>query len=360
MVIRLNEENMKIAVVIGALSGGGAEHFTATFVNDLYEREDIVPYLITAEKKENEYYVNDLINRACVLEDSRNFIKDAAVIKRYANDEKIDVVIGIGIYANICVSLCKLLGIKSKVILSERNDPYHDTISWKSKMLRDLLFRFADGYVFQSNGAKEFYSAKIQKKSVVIHNPVINNLPHKSSINNKEIVAIGRLLPQKNYNLLIESFAEVSRIHPEFTLRIFGVGDLLDDLKSLTKKLHIEDKVHFEGFQKNVHEMIKDSYMYVISSDYEGMSNALMEAMSMGFPVISTDSPPGGARELIVNEENGILTECCNKKMLTKKIIFLIEDEQLRDKISQNAYHINKTHNVDAIVDKWLEFLRKL
>lgn len=351
---------MKIAVVIGLLSGGGAEHFVATFVNNLYEREDIIPYLITAEKKENEYYVNELINRVCILEDNRNFIKDAAVIRRYANNENIDVVIGIGIYSNICLSFCKLLGIKSKVILSERNDPYHDTISWKSKVLRSILFRFADGYVFQTNGAKEFYSAKIQKKSTVIHNPVYSNLPHKSLINNKEIVAIGRLLPQKNYNLLIESFAEVSKIYPDFILRIFGVGDLLEDLILLTKKLNIEDKVHFEGFKKNVHEMIKNSYMYVISSDYEGMSNALMEAMSMGFPVISTDSPPGGARELIVNEDNGILTECCNKEMLTRKIKLLIEDEQLRNKISLNAINIRKTHNVDAIVDKWLEYLNEL
>ena len=323
---------MRIAVVIGALSGGGAEHFTATFVNELYKREGVIPYLITAEKKEDEYYVNDLINRVCILDDNRNFIKDANMIKKYANSNHIDYVIGIGIYANICVSMCKLLGMKSKAVLSERNDPYHDSISWK----------------------------RIQKNSIVIHNPVINKLPCKSSVNNKEIIAIGRLLPQKNYALLIQSFAEISKMYPEFILRIFGVGDLLDDFMNMTKQLGIENKVCFEGFHKNVHELIKDSYMYVITSDYEGMSNALMEAMAMGFPVISTNSPPGGAAELIDDEFNGILTECGNKQMLTEKMKQLIENEQLRDKISQNAYDINNTHNVNVIVDKWLKFLNEL
>lgn len=351
---------MRIAVVIGALSGGGAEHFTATFVNELYKREGVIPYLITAEKKEDEYYVNDLINRVCILDDNRNFIKDANMIKKYANSNHIDYVIGIGIYANICVSMCKLLGMKSKAVLSERNDPYHDSISWKSKMLRNILFRFANGYVFQTNGAKEFYPERIQKNSIVIHNPVINKLPRKSSVNNKEIIAIGRLLPQKNYALLIQSFAEISKMYPEFILRIFGVGDLLDDFMNMTKQLGIENKVCFEGFHKNVHELIKDSYMYVITSDYEGMSNALMEAMAMGFPVISTNSPPGGAAELIDDEFNGILTECGNKQMLTEKMKQLIENDQLRDKISQNAYDINNTHNVNVIVDKWLKFLNEL
>ena len=352
--------DMRIAIVIGALSGGGAEHFTATFVNELYKREGVIPYLITAEKKQDEYYVNELIDRVCILDDNRNFIKDANVIKKYANNNNIDYVIGIGIYANICVSMGKLLGMKSMAVLSERNDPYHDSISWKSKMLRGILFRFANGYVFQSNGAKEFYSKKIQRNSEVIHNPVINKLPHKSSVNNKEIIAIGRLLPQKNYALLIQSFAEISKIYPEFILRIFGVGDLLDDLVIKTKLLGIENKVHFEGFHKNVHELIKDSFMYVITSDYEGMSNALMESMAMGFPVISTNSPPGGAAELIDDEFNGILTECGNKQMLTEKMMMLIENEELRNNISKNAYDINNTHSVNVIVDKWLKFLNEL
>lgn len=119
---------------------------------------------------------------------------------------------------------------------------------------------------------------------------------------------MGRFNPQKNYKLLIDAFAQFSKSYPDYTLEIYGDGALRQTMEKYIAKIGLTEKIILCGFCKNVHERIKDAGMYVMSSDFEGLSNAMLEAMALGLPVISTDHPPGGARAYITSYENGILT----------------------------------------------------
>ena len=344
----------KIALINGSLCGGGAERFTANFANAIEKDSIYNLFLITAEKKEDEYELVKGIKRFCIL--SESFIKDLYTIRKFLIKNKINTAIGIGIYANLL--LCSInFFLKTTIIISERNDPKHDNLSIISKVLRKLLYWRSDKYVFQTEGAKSFYSNSIQKRSVVIHNPVKENLPIKSTLCKKEIIAVGRLMPQKNYPLLINAFTQVSKHYPDYILRIFGKGLLLNELKVMADKLGISNKVIFEGFCTNIHEEIKDSDIFVLSSDFEGMPNSLIEAMAMGFLVISTDCPSGGPSELITNGVNGLLVKTDDVKSLSNAILTLINNEEFKQKIANSAKHLRATHSMDFIISKWKDIL---
>lgn len=351
---------MRIAIVNGSIRHGGAEHFTVTMANTWIKEFPEEVYLITGKEKEGEYSLESGVHRVCALREGNSLsglLQNAKTVSKLSNENNIDVVIGIGIYANICVCLSKI-ATKAKIIISERNDPKHDSISWKSKFLRWLLFRRADGVVFQTKGAQNFYSKKIQKKSVVIHNPIVENLPYRTGDGNKELVAVGRLESQKNYPNLLRAFSSVHAKYPEYVLRIFGQGSKERELKQLAIDLGIINAVKFEGFCLNVHDQIRNSDIYIMASDFEGMPNSLMEAMAMGFPVITTDCPSGGPKELIQNGVNGLLVPIKNSKCLADQIIYLIENPKIKKRLAKNALTIRESHSSEMILNQWMNFMR--
>lgn len=346
---------MKICIMIFSLAGGGAERFATILANGLSEKNDVE--IVYFKECKNEYYLNPRINKSLV--DFSFSLKGIHKVYKYLNRTNYDAYIAIDIIPNLLICLYKLLNPSKKVIISERNAPKETSLNPILKITRNILYSLANKIVFQTEGAKNSYRNKISSKGVVIFNPVRSDLPEKCKNENKEFVSIGRLADQKNYPLLFHAFALVSKKFPEYKLRIFGDGEKKEELMNLCKKLNLEKKVIFEGYIKNVNEKMKYSQIYVMTSLYEGMPNALIEAMGMGFPVICSDCPSGGPRELIVNEVNGLLFKNNNVNELIKCMELLIMDENLRKDIGKKATEIKKDLSINKIIDQW-EFLISL
>ena len=190
----------------------------------------------------------------------------------------------------------------------------------------------------------------------MIPNPVPQNLPEPyQGVRKKRIVSVARLEPQKNHRLLIEAFAEFLKDFPEYELHIFGIGELEEDLKAQVRELQLEDKIIFRGFSANVREEIIDSAMFVLSSDYEGISNSMIEALAMGVPVISTDCPVGGSRAYIENETSGLLVPVGDQAALCNAMKRIVADEKLAKKLSDNAVKIRETYALPKIADRFLK-----
>jgi glycosyltransferase involved in cell wall biosynthesis len=262
------------------------------------------------------------------------------------------------IYANLVVGGINSPAMKTKMIISERNDPRHDHISIKSKILRKLLYHRADFFVFQTKQEQQYYSKSIQKRSVIIHNMLKEDLPYRSQINaKKEIVAVGRFLPQKNYPMLLSAVKMVFEKHPQYILKIYGKGPLEKELKMKVTELGINDHVFFEGFHLDVHECMKDADIFVMSSDFEGLPNALMEAMAMGFPVVTTNCPAGGPEELITDGVNGMLVPVGDSQAMAEKINYLIENKEIKEEMGRKAVGIRETHTSEHICAAWRAIL---
>lgn len=249
--------------------------------------------------------------------------------------------------------LCaKLQGVP--IITSLRINAIFATLVEK---IEKRLLMSCDGIVFQTKEVQARFPKRIIRKSAVIHNMLMDdNLPMADNSNKKkEIVGIGRLSEEKNFRLLIDAFSEIN--YGDYILKIFGEGPLRNDLEEQIKSKHLEDSVFLMGKVDRIVDNIKDSEIFVLSSNNEGMPNALMESMAMGLACIATDVSTGGTRALIDNQRDGIIIPVGNKESLKKALCLLIEDDALRTRISNEAIKIRNKHSKETIIPQWLDFI---
>lgn len=354
---------MKIAFTIGTLSGGGAERVVARLANQLNRNGHKVSIFLIANNKV-EYTVDDNVKVSYVEPSIK--VRGLRYFSRINKYKKLikgfdpDVVISFTAIVNIFV-ISALRHTQYKVIVSERNNPYVDPVNAKTRRKRDKLYESVDGIVFQTEDAKKYFNSKIQDKSIIIANPIDENLP-KAYEGDREnrIVTIGRLEPQKNQKLLIDAFAKVVNKHSEFHLDIYGEGSLRGELCEYISSLGLTDKIFLKGYCKNVLTDIIKSTAFVLSSDYEGMSNALIEAMAIGLPVISTDHPIGGARELIVDGENGLLVSVGDADLLSNAMLQVIDNKDFAYKLTTEAIKVREKLSVTNITKRWESYCKKI
>lgn len=257
--------------------------------------------------------------------------------------------------------LCKRKA--GKVLIgSERGNPYFQYQSPVYKRLVSWLYPKSDGFVFQTEGAREYFGRKLQKKSTVIGNPVsipdeFRQLPEKRV---KEIVSVGRFTPEKNYPLLLKAFQKVAKQADGYVLKIYGKVDENLKLAELSKELGIEEKVFFMGQVDDILAQIRNASVFVLSSMSEGMPNALLEAMAIGLPAVATDCPSGGPRQLISDGENGLLVPNDDVDALAAAILRIIGDEHLSHRLSENALKIADEYSEEKICDQWKTYIDKV
>lgn len=342
----------KIAIISHGASGGGAERVSTILANYLAKKYEVYFYAIHSPGR--EYYIDEKIKyEYCEVSGKYGFermIKRSFKLKKFVEKNKIDILINF-IYLE---GASLLLNNKLKKIYTLRNDPNSFCNKGLPKILRDLIYRNADTIVFQTPDAKAYFGDKIQSHGVIIPNPLKENLPvWNSECHNKEILAVGRLSPQKNFAMLIKAFAEFSKVYPEYKLTICGEGQLKDDLVKLATDLGVVDNISFPGFISNVHERMTKAEIYVSSSDYEGISNSMLEALAIGIPTICTDCPVGGARMFIKTNQNGTLVPVGDDKALSNALIELADNLEKQKKYFIESRKIKEELDVNKICHEW-------
>ncbi len=357
---------MRITLLIGSLTGGGAERVVCHLANYLAKQQHIVEILTVSDKI--SYKPNDNVRVRNMYHESNSKLPKKIIniirlyrFNKYLRKENVDL------YVTFLPELTQLLMrqkvfFKAPVVISERSDPYQYWEKGRNQLcVFKKCFSRGDGYVFQTEEARLYYSTNgiDTRNSIVIPNAINPDFVKEPYIgkHEKEIVSVGRLNIPKNFPLLIRAFAKISEKHQDYILKIYGQGGLLESLKKLTRELGVEKKVEFPGYVNDIPKALQKASLFVLSSHYEGMPNALAEAMSLGLPCISTDCPVGGPRFLINEEENGILVPVDDDDALADAIERVLNNEDLKEKLGKNARHISERLSSDKIYNMWEEFL---
>lgn len=357
---------MRIGFLIPSLEVGGAERATVSLSSSMADMGHEV-VIITLHDGDNFYDSrgNIKIYPLAFKEGDdgkiKKGIKKAYNLRRVLKSMGLDVIITMSsLVTAYGVLACAFTG--TKVIGSERSNPYRHYPDFPFSLIKKAAASLADGYVFQTRAAREYYPSAAARKSAVIPNGIFGNVPEcvlPFDMREKKVYAMGRLNPEKGFDVLIKAFAVFSESHEEYTLTIFGEGKERGNLEALTEKLGVAEKVSLPGADKNACRKMSGGRMFVLSSRFEGMPNVLIEAMACGLPVISADCPMGPS-ELITNAENGILVKVDDAEGMAAAMGDLADDDFLSERLSQKALKTRENLSLEKITGEWLGYISKV
>lgn len=342
---------MKILFYLESLEKGGAERVTTNLANFFSCKNEV--FVVTKKAGENEYQLNDKVSRAVKTK--------CHELRQYLLEIKPNIVIVMFAPSSIRMTMAKI-GLNIPIIISERNDPNNFGGKKITKYIYQACMKLADGLVFQTKDAMKYYDFCKKPEKQIIYNPLDLNMfenIRREQVKNK-IVTVGRLHKQKNQKLLIDAFKQIHIKYSDYYLEIYGDGNLKLDLINYIEKNNLADCIFLKGEKSNVWQLIQDAKLFVLSSDYEGLPNALIEAMALGIPCVSTDCPCGGPKELIIDHYNGSLVPTNDVKTLSYAIEELLSNNDLMRKYSNNSIEIRKKVGNDEIYKQWYYFIEKV
>ena len=345
---------MNIAIIISRPEMGGAQRVAINLADWLNKTTNHKASIIAlSHLKEGAY---NMSGRDYYFLQKRNKI---AELRNVICSVKADIVLTMGV--PLCIyTIPATVGLSIKHIVSERNDPAHFAGKRITAIISRALMRLADGFVFQTKDARDFYGEKISKKSTIIPNPLfdMHQMPSKiySGERKKNIVSVGRLNPQKNHILLIDAFCDIHKEFPEYRLEIWGEGQERYNLEQYINEKNLNKCITLPGVSNQIFDKLYDSSLFVLSSNFEGMPNALIEAMALGLPVISTDCPCGGPSFLISNKVNGILVKVGDKNEMVNAMRFMLNNKDKAISMGENAFLLRERLSEQTVNKQWFDY----
>lgn len=347
---------MKIAFFSGGMGAGGAERVISILANHFDSmgwNVDICVLLNTLV----QYKLHDNIRIVDITSKKHSYYLNTPDwlirIRHYLIIHKPDIVISFIGRINALV-LTAGIGLKIPIIVSERNDPHRDGRNCATRLICDMLYRRAAMVVFQTKYQRDCFSDAVKKHSCIIPNPV--SVSHKTDYrDNFRIVTVGRLCPQKNQSMLIRSIALINNDYPDVKVDIYGEGPLKEYLENQVKKYDLDRVVQLKGCIAEIHKSICSATIFVLTSDYEGTPNALIEAMMLGIPCICTDFP--GANEIIKNGINGLIVPRQDPLALANALKKMFDNYLLYNSIIQNLPKSVVQYQVSNVVKVWNKLL---
>lgn len=358
----------KYLFIVPSLSKGGAEKVVSILSNNLIRKGRMVS-IITHFKTDCDYYVDEKVKIICLSEMKENqyrekmslfyLLKLLKKLRVKIIEEKADYIIPFLVTTCIRTEIALAFSKeKNKIIHTVRNNPKVFPKNKILRLIRNYLINNSKITIVQNNSQKDYFNKKNWDKIHVLYNPVENKMQSielKQSDKIIKIIGVGRLEPQKNFKLLINSFSNIAHKYPNTQLEIYGEGSLKKELNDYIENKELNNRIKLMGRSNDYQKIYGDADIFVLSSIAEGMPNALLEAMSVGLASISTDCPTGPS-DIIDNYKDGILISNNNIEEMTKALSELIENNELRKKIGKNAKEkVHKEFSEEKICEKLIE-----
>ena len=356
---------MRIALIIYSLGPGGAERVASTLVNHWAISGDDVT-VITVESREKDFYSLDPRAQRIAMglghsnknwrEFLFNNLRRARRFRKIARSSEFDLLLSFGDTTNVQLLLATI-GMKVPVVVAEHNDPRKHPIGKIAAFLRRCLYPRARLVVVLTPDIAHWARRVVRRQAVrVIPNPInrqfLRGVGRRERKPTHTVVAMGRMVPQKGFDLLLRAFALCAERNPTWTLRIYGDGDERKRLRDLAADLLIATRVEFNQNTPEPEKVMQESDLFVLSSRYEGFPMVLLEAMACGLPVISFDCL-SGPREMISSEIDGVLVPAENVEALAHAMDRLMRNEDERLRLGVRAVAIAERFGLAQVAEMW-------
>lgn len=364
---------MRLTLVISSLGRGGAERVLSILASAWAEQGHQVTLLTfdgdTAPA--HAVHASVVLRHLNLAAYSKNFVQGLSrnanrvrVLRRAIRESRPTIVVSFLDMVNV-VTLLATRGMDVPVIISERIDPSLYDIGRAWHLLRRLVYPFADALVCQTDQALKRFMAMTRVRGFTIPNPVLpppgtaRSQSEPSLPARRVLIAMGRLVPQKGFDLLLEAFARLAPRHPDWNLTVLGSGPMLATLKTQRESLGLNDRIQFAGAVADPFSFLRSADMFVFSSRFEGFGMALAEAMACGLPAVSFDCPEGPS-VLIRNGIDGVLVPPEDVNALTAALDRLMADPQEREKLGSRAPEVLERFSLSKILALWSELFDRV
>ncbi|HEX7323832.1 MAG TPA: glycosyltransferase family 4 protein [Rhodanobacteraceae bacterium] len=365
---------MKLALVISSLGGGGAERVMTLLANAWAGGGNEVTLITLASSRMDAFPLAPGVRRVALDVAGPSTHVAAAIghnvvriraLRRAIAASRPDAVISFIAESNVRV-LVAMIGSRVPVIISERTfiNGHHMRGVWR--VLRRWLYPRAAAIVAQTGRCATELERLVRRRVDVIANPITVQpapaatgpvVPADAASGNRTLLAVGRLAPEKGFDLLLDAFAQVAWRHADWNLVILGEGPLRAALQGQVERDGLVGRVAMPGFDAHVRAAMRRADLFVLSSRYEGFPNALLEAMAEGVACVSCDCDTG-PRELIEHDRNGWLVEPGNAPALATALDALMRDADLRARLGHNARAVAATYALPVILGQWNALVR--
>lgn len=357
----------RVTMVIHALSGGGAERVFCTLANHWAAtgREVTAITLDTAEQ--DVFRLDPRIRRVelGLLRPSRgpwqqvsNTVQRVLALRRAIREAGALRVVSFTDKMNV-LTLLACWGEPWQVVIAERSDPRHQSLGPVWEWLRRRMYPRCCGWVVQTQSVARLARTLVDRRPVlVIPNPVTAPaavIPPPEQ-RRPRIVGMGRLSPEKGFDVLVRAFAQLAPWYPDWTLQILGTGPQRQELERLADSLGVRDNVEWAGWVERPETVLLESSVFVLPSRYEGFPNALLEAMACGLSCVASDCESGPA-EIIRNGRDGLLVPPDNVDALADSLRQLVADPARRAQLGRHAVNVTTRFGREAFFARWEEVL---
>ncbi|MDO6229146.1 glycosyltransferase family 4 protein [Streptococcus infantis] len=359
----------KICIVKWILDdSGGGERVAVSLANELTKKYEVHLIGITTKESDLFFKINSQVKYSNFFDHrvrlSKNILKISKLLKKYFIDNEIEVAFGIGISANVFLSLAGI-GTQTKVVLCDHTNSITDNSELSQKVQRYVGTKLADKIITLTQEDRENYIKKhgvSDERICYIYNWKEAALSDVS-YNNKstKIVTVGRFDSQKGYDYLVQVAKKVLSEKSDWTWEIYGSGnqDEVDKIKELIKENNLQDKLLIKGLEKNQDLIYGDKGIYVMTSRYEGLPLVLLEAQQYNLPIVSFCCPTGPS-EIVEDGVNGFLVDCYDTDKMSEKLLKLMENESLRHSFSAHAKDNMDKFDKNRILNQWIELIETI
>jgi GalNAc-alpha-(1->4)-GalNAc-alpha-(1->3)-diNAcBac-PP-undecaprenol alpha-1,4-N-acetyl-D-galactosaminyltransferase len=362
---------MRITLVISSLQRGGAERVMSMLASSWAEQGKEVTLLTLERDETSAYPIHPSVKRCDlglsapsvhILQGLFANFRRIWILRRAIRASRPDIVISFMDQTNV-LTVIATRGLSRPVVISERTSPRRRSIGRIWSSLRRLSYPFADLLICPTRACLTGFQAMTKVRGTVIPNPVAVSidleLRHHVHHAGNVLVAMGRLVPEKGFDLLLEAFARIASRHPKWSLTIIGKGPLRGELNEQTRALKLTERVHFAGELTDPFPALCAADLFVLSSRFEGFPMALAEAMACGLPVISFDCSEGPS-DIIRNGVDGILVPGEDVSGLATALDRLMSDSQERARLAARAPEVMSRFSREQVLSQWQQLFNEL